>query len=55
MTVQQDGRITRTRAAEPGRLWAETALRGTTGSLTLAHCKEIHLVLRESLKLEGRL
>ena len=54
MTVQQDGRITRTRASEPGRLWADPMQCRTSGSLSLAHCQETHLVLLESMKLEGR-
>lgn len=55
MTVQQDGKITRTRASEPGRLWANPSQDGKTGSLSLAHCQQTYPVLREVVKLEIRL
>jgi len=47
MTMKQEGRITRAMAFKPGRLWEEPESSRTTGSLSLAFCKETFVVLRK--------
>jgi hypothetical protein len=51
MTVEQGGRVTLIRSSNPEHLWAPRAQGGTSSSLSLASCRETHLVMRECIKL----
>ena len=54
MTIEQEGKITLTRASKSGRLWVEPAEGGTLSSVSLASFKVTHRVLRETIQLQGR-
>jgi hypothetical protein len=54
MTVEERGRVTLIRSSNPEHLWAPRAQGGTSSSLSLASCKQTHLVMRECMKFEAR-
>lgn len=53
MTLTHKGKITRTRAFKPERLWVGPSIGESMGPMSLAFCKETYTVLKERVRFEA--